>query len=133
MEKEPRISKLFRESGVVKAPDGFTRGVMDRIEAEPRKVTYKPLIGRWGRILLVLFIAGIVAVSLIFSTPAESGFDLGQKLSLPEWQLPSWHIDFSFLSQLHISPWILSTVVAIFLLVLSDAGLNRRKTTSHTG
>jgi hypothetical protein len=127
MEKEPRISKLFRESGIVRAPDGFTRGVMDRIGAEPQKVAYKPLIGRGGRILLILFIAGIVVISLLYSTPGDPLLGLGEKISLPAWQPPEWKLDLNFISRISISPWLLSTVVALFLLVLSDAGLSRRK------
>jgi len=125
MEKDANLSKLFRESGIVHAQDGFTKEVMDRIEAEPQKKPYKPLIGRTGRILLVLFIAGIVVLSLLHSNSGGTIPESAGRISSLNWQWPA--LNFNFITDLQISPWLLSTIVAIFLLVLSDAGLNRKK------
>ena len=65
MERDPKISKLIRELGLVQAPESFSKKVMKKIGVELEKKTYKPLIGRFGRILIFLFIAGIVVVSLV--------------------------------------------------------------------
>jgi hypothetical protein len=127
MEKDTRISKLFRESGIVHAPEGFTRSVMERIEAEPVRKTYKPIIGKTGRILLILFVAGVVAFSLIYSFSGEAKMDPAGGILNLGWQLPSVKFSLDFLKDLRLQPWVLSTIVALFLLVLSDAGLRRRK------
>ena len=34
MKRDPHISKLIRESGVISAPGNFTASVMDKIEAD---------------------------------------------------------------------------------------------------
>jgi hypothetical protein len=127
MEKDTYILKLFRESGIVHAPDGFTRSVLERIEAEPVRKTYKPIIGKTGRILLILFIAGVVAFSLIYSFPGEAKLDPAGEILNLGWQWPSVNFSLDFLKDLPPQPWILSTIVALFLLVVSDAGLRRRK------
>jgi len=128
MEKDKHISKLFRESGVVHAPEGFTKNVMDRIEAEPERKTYKPLIGKTGRILGILLITVIATLSVFYSSMADPANGSTDGFLNREWQLPS--IDFisklDFLGNFHFQPWIISTIVALFLLVLSDAGLRRR-------
>lgn len=127
MEKDKYISKLFKESGVVHAPEGFTKSVMDRIEAEPVRKTYKPLIGRVGRILVVLFIVAVVVISLLYSTSAESTGGPADRFLSQEWQLPSLNLKLDFFEDFQLKPWILSTIVALFLLILSDAGLRRRR------
>lgn len=127
MERDSKISKLIRESGLIHAPDSFSKKVMESIGFETEKKSYKPLIGRFGKILIFLFIAGIVVVSLIYSEPGGRLLDNIGSLSNIEWQLPQIDFNFNFLSEINISAWLASTVVAIFLLVLSDAGLNRRR------
>lgn len=126
MEKDKHISKLFKESGVVHAPEGFTKSVMDRIEAEPVRKAYKPLIGRAGRIMVVLFIVAVVVISLLYSTSAESTGGLTDRFLSQEWQLPSLNFNLDFFENLQLQPWLISTIVALLLLVLSDAGLRRR-------
>ena len=127
MERDPNISKLVRESGLVHAPDSFSKKVMKRIVVEPEKKTYKPLIGRFGRILIILFIAGIVVISLIYSEPGGRILENFKGLSNLEWQLPQLKFSLDFLSEINISAWLASTFAAIFILVLTDAGLSRRK------
>lgn len=112
---------------MIHAPDSFSKKVMESIGFETEKKSYKPLIGRFGKILIFLFIAGIVVVSLIYSEPGGRLLDNIGSLSNIEWQLPQIDFNFNFLSEINISAWLASTVVAIFLLVLSDAGLNRRR------
>jgi len=127
MKRDPHISKLIRESGVVPAPDNFTASVMDKIEAIPVKKTYKPLIGRGGRIIIILFIIAIVVVALLYSNPTGELF--GSTIKLPQvvnkW--PQIHFNLDFLKQINVSTGVVSALVAVFILILSDAGLNRRR------
>lgn len=127
MKRDDNISKLFRESGTLKAPEGFTGNVMKRIEAEPVRKGYKPLIGRTGRILMMLFIGATVVLSLVYSTPVDPGTDTEGGFLNREWQIPAFHLNLDYLQDFNLQPWILSTVVALFLLILSDAGLRRGK------
>ena len=127
MERDPNISKLIRESGLVHAPDSFSKKVMKRIVVEPEKKAYKPLIGRFGRILIVLFIAGIIVISLIYSEPGGRILENFKGISNLEWQLPQPNLSLDFLSEINISAWLASTFAAIFILVFTDAGLSRRK------
>ena len=127
MERDPNISKLIRESGLVHAPDSFSKKVMKRIVVEPEKKAYRPLIGRFGRILIVLFIAGIIVISLIYSEPGGRILENFKGISNLEWQLPQPNLSLDFLSEINISAWLASTFAAIFILVFTDAGLSRRK------
>ena len=127
MKRDPHISKLIRESGLAKAPDSFTAKVMDKIEAIPVSKPYKPLIGRGGRIMIILFLVAVVVLSIIYTDPG--GGLLGSTVSLPrpEWQLPQFNLNLEFLKQVNVSTGVVSALVAMFVLVLSDAGLNRRR------
>jgi hypothetical protein len=127
MEKDRHISKLIRESGIAKAPEDFTQKVMDRIGTESVHKPYKPLIGRTGGIITLLIIAGIAVTSLLLSSPGESAKGILDTWKPVDWQWPSLNLDFSFLEHLNLSPWLIGTLVAVFLLILSDAGLNRKK------
>lgn len=127
MERDPKISRLFRESGLNRAPDDLTDKVIHRIEVIPGKKGYKPLIGRTGRILILLIIIAITVGSLFFT---ESGSRLlNNEGSIPnlEWQMPTWNLNLDFLSDFTLSPWLVSFIVAIFILVISDAGLRRSR------
>jgi hypothetical protein len=100
---------------------------MDKIESIPVRKSYKPLIGRGGRILIVLFIIAVVVLSIVYTDPGGELFGSSIKLPTPEWQLPQWNINLEFLKQANISTGLVAALVAIFILVLSDAGLNRRR------
>ena len=127
MKRDPQISKLMRESGLESAPDDFTSRVMDKLQAVPSKKPYKPLIGRGGRILIILTIAALVVVAMLFTDPAGKLF--GNSISIPrmESRWTQLHFNLDFLKQIHISTGLAAALVAMFLLVLSDVGLNRRK------
>lgn len=129
MKRDPHISKLIRESGMVRAPDNFTAAVMDKIESLPVKKSYKPLIGRGGRIMIILFIIAVVVISLIYSDPSGELFGSASRLPRVEWQWPQINFNLEFLKQINISTGAVSALVAMFILVLSDAGLNRRRLT----
>jgi len=127
MKRDPQISKLMRESGLESAPDDFTSRVMDKLQAVPSKKPYKPLIGRGGRILIILTIAALVVVAMLFTDPAGKLF--GNSISIPrmESRWTQLHFNLDFLKQIHISTGLAASLVAMFLLVLSDVGLNRRR------
>jgi len=127
MKSDPHISKLIRETGLVQAPDNFTEAVMDKIESIPVRKPYKPLIGRGGRILIILFLVAVVLLSFFY--PDQGGEFFGSVLDLPAvgWQWPQIHFNLDFLEQINISTGVVSALVALFILVLSDAGLNRRR------
>lgn len=127
MERDPKIAKLVRESGITRAPENLTSRVMDLIGEEAEKKTYKPLIGKWGRIGIILFIAGIVAASFIWTEPGQGLFEQTGWLSGLEFQLPHIQLNLDFLSQINLSTGLVSALVALFILVLSDAGIRRKK------
>lgn len=127
MERDPHISKLIRESGVLSAPADFTAKVMEKIEAVPEKRAYKPLIGKGGLALFLLFVAGVVVLSIIYTEPGAPLFDFSGKISELNWQLPTFHLNLDFLRQRSFSTVMVSAVVAIFILVLTDALLTRRR------
>jgi uncharacterized membrane protein len=127
MERDPKIAKLVRESGIARAPENLTSRVMDLIGEETDKKTYKPLIGKWGRIGIILFIAGIVAASFVWTEPGQGLFEQTGRLSSLEFQLPQIQLQLDFLSQINPSTGLVSALVALFILVLSDAGIRRRK------
>jgi hypothetical protein len=127
MKRDPHISKLIRESGMISAPENFTASVMDKIEALPAEKSYKPLIGRGGRIMIILFILGIVVIALLYSDP--SGELFGRTISIPqvERQLPQLNFKLDFLQKINFSTGVAAALVALFILILSDAGLSRRR------
>jgi hypothetical protein len=127
MKRDPQISKLMRESGLESAPDDFTSRVMDKLQAVPSEKPYKPLIGRGGRILIILIIAALVVVAMLFTDPAGKLF--GNSISIPrmESRWTQLHFNLDFLKQIHISTGLAASLVAMFLLVLSDVGLNRHR------
>jgi hypothetical protein len=127
MKRDPHISKLIRESGLVQAPDSFTAAVMDKIESMPVRKPYKPLIGRGGRIMIILFLIGVVVLSIFYSDPGGELFGSAVKLPSIDRQLPQLNINLDFLKQIKISTGVVSALVAMFILILSDAGLNRRR------
>lgn len=128
MKRDQQISKLMRESGLESAPDDFTSRVMDKLQAVPSRKLYKPLIGRGGRILIILTIAALVVVAMLFTDPAGKLLD-NTSISVPRLvsQWPQLHFNLDFLKQIHISTGLAAALVAMFLLVLSDVGLNRRR------
>ena len=126
MKRDPHISKLIRESGLVQAPDSFTDAVMDKIESIPVSKTYKPLIGRGGRIMIILFLVTVVVLSVFYSDPSSELFGTLRLPSIDR-QLPQFHLNLDFLKQIKVSTGVVSALAALFILVLSDAGLNRRR------
>ena len=127
MKRDPHISKLIRESGVISAPVNFTTSVMDKIEAVPAKKSYKPLIGRGGRILVILFLVTVIVLAVFYTDPGGELFGNSIKIPRLEPNLPQVQFNLDFLKKINISTGIVAALVAMFVLVLSDAGLNRRR------
>jgi hypothetical protein len=127
MKRDPHISKLIRESGLVQAPDSFTAVVMDKIESIPVSKSYKPLIGRGGRIMIILFLIAVVVLSIIYTDPGGELFGSAIQLPTLDRQLPQLNLNLEFMKRINISTGVVSALVALFILVLSDAGLNRRR------
>ena len=127
MERDPKLSELIRESGLTHAPGNFTDQVMKKIRVETVKSAYKPLIGRGGKIIIVLIFIGLVLVSLLYSEPGGRLFENARGLSNLEWKMPQLNFSFDFFSEISISTWLVSTIAALFVLVLFDAVLNRKR------
>ena len=127
MKRDPHISKLIRESGIKSAPENFTASVMDKIEAVPVKKSYKPLIGRGGRILIILFLAAVVVTAIYYTDSSGEIFGTGIQLPQMERHLPQFSLNLDFLSRINFSAGIAAGLLALFVLILSDAGLSRRR------
>jgi hypothetical protein len=127
MERDPHISKLIRESGLKTAPENFTASVMGKIEAVPAKSSYKPLIGRGGRIIIILLVIAVIVMAVLYTD--STGELFGSRITLPqvERQMPKVNFNLGFLQQINVSTGIVSALVAMFVLILSDAGLNRKR------
>jgi len=118
MERDPTLEKYIRESGVAPAPERFTRDVMEKIGAEPERKRFKPLIGRAGRIVILLSVVALILISVFYAEPGgtSSGF-----------RLPDLSFDLRFLSEIKLPTGLLAALGAIFILVLSDAGFSRKR------
>ena len=127
MERDPHIWKLVRESGLRSAPENFTASVMDKIQEVPVKKAYKPLIGRGGRILIILLIATVVVLAIFFTDPGEGWFGSTVKMPRVDRPEPLFHINMDFLKQINISTGVVSALVAMFILILSDTGMKWRR------
>ena len=127
MKRDPHISKLIRESGVISAPGNFTASVMDKIEAVPAKKSYKPLIGRGGRIMIIFIIIAVIMIAVLYTDPAGELFGSTVKLPRVERQWPQISFNLEFLKQINFSTGMVSVLVALFILVFSDAGVNRHR------
>jgi hypothetical protein len=129
MERDPNITRLIREGGIEKAPLGFTAEVMDLIISVPEKKAYKPLIGRGGQIFIILLGIMIVILTVIYAEPGAKFLQAGSVFPNLEWTIPEFNLNLQFFSKIHFSGGIAAALVALFILVLSDAGLQKRKLT----
>jgi len=127
-DKEQRmLEEIIRSTGVEKAPAGFTRNVMSRVEVEPiyHSPIYSNPMSRLFRVgSLVVFISLIIA-AIFSSGPVNSQFMaplsewLGNLTNIPEMlPLP----DISMPENLRSLPYIVS---AVLLLLFLDSLLNR--------
>ena len=65
--------------------------------------------------------------SLLSAEPGQRIFNSEGVLSGLEWQLPQITFNLDFLSQISPSTGLVAGLVALFILVLSDAGIRRRR------
>lgn len=127
MERDPNISRLIREGGIEKAPRDFTSRVMDQIMSAPEKKTYKPLIGKGGQLFIILLVVTVVIVTVLYGEPGTRLLEPGKVFTLPEWNLPEFQLNLQFLERFNYSGAIAATLVALFILVLTNVGLNKRR------
>ena len=112
------MKKLIRESGIMPAPEGFTKEVMEKIGTVPAEIRARPLIGRTGRIIILLAVIAVVLISIFY---ADTG---GQSSGF---QLPDLSFDLQFLSEINLTRGLVAALAAVFILVLSDAGFSRKR------
>jgi hypothetical protein len=127
MKRDPNIAKLIKESGTVAAPEDFTASVMDKIAAVPVKKSYKPLIGRWGRIIIIVFILAVIITALFYTDTSGELFGRGIDLPALKQEVPQFKLNLDFLDQVNFSAGVAAGLLALFILILSDAGLSSRR------
>ncbi len=119
MEKDRNIERLIRDNGLAQPGTDFTERVMRSVNQSALRSHYRPLIGRFGRILILVLIAAILVISFVYTGSN------GQDASQAEWL----QLDFRFsLPDLGgtLLYGALAGGVAIMLLVLSDAGWGKK-------
>jgi hypothetical protein len=120
MKKDKNIENLVREFGLEKASEDFTEKVMEKVKARPEKTTYKPLIGRVGRILILASILSLMVISVIFNEPSDQLTEKGFQLYNLDIKLPE-------LPQFDFSIGLLSVIFSIFILVAGDTIIRLRR------
>lgn len=81
--------------------------------------------------MIIFFIVAVIILALVYTEPGGELF--GSSIQLPQLK-PNWpqmQFNLDFLKELNISTGIVSAVVALFVLILSDAGLNYRRRLSQ--
>ena len=127
MERDPKISKLIMEGGLEPAPKDFTSQVMDLIASAPVKKAYKPLIGKGGQIVIILMGITLVILAVVYAEPGARFIQAGDTFPSLEWKLPEFNLNLQIFSKINFSGGIAAALLALFVLVLSDAGLSKRK------
>jgi hypothetical protein len=127
MERDPNISRLIREGGIERAPQGFTGRVMDLIVSAPEKKTYQPLIGKGGQIFILLLAITVVVIATVFAEPGGKFIQPGGVIENLQFKVPELHLNLDFFSEINFSGAIAAALLALFILVLSDAGLRKKK------
>ena len=77
--------------------------------------------------MIILFLIAVVVISVIYTDPGGELFGSTIQLPTADRQLPQLNLNLEFLKQVNISTGVVAALVAMFILVLSDAGLNRRR------
>jgi hypothetical protein len=127
MERDPKISKLIREGGLELAPKDFTSQVMNRIASVPERKLYKPLIGKGGRIIIILLGITLVILTAFLAEPGSRFIQTEGLLPHFSWKIPEFTLNLEFFSNINFSGGIAAALIALFILVLGDAGLNKRR------
>ncbi len=127
MERDPKISKLIMEGGLEQAPKDFTGQVMDLIASVPVKKAYKPLIGKGGQIGIILLGITLVILAVVYAEPGALFIQAGDTFPSLEWKVPEFNLNLQFFSKINFSGGIAAALIALFILVLTDAGLGKRR------
>ena len=118
--QDQQLKQLLQERGIDMPSPDFTDRVMDRIEALPQSkpIVYKPLIGRFGWLAIVLGALGFIIAVFSTASPSAATPDL-----LPDFasRLPS----FPELNFPNLSPTIILISVAFTLLILAERVMDR--------
>ena len=125
MERDKKLEQIIKEHALISAPDNFTDLVIEKIK-EPLTSSYKPLIGKAGRIFIFVFITLIIGLS-IYTASVETGVP---GLNIPDWNFALSDLDWNFaLSDIHwkIPSGLLAGLIAVFILALADARLARSR------
>ncbi len=124
MERDKKIEKIVRENSLLSPSANFTEAVLNRIRVSPVTSTYKPLIGRKAGYIAIFLVVSFLLIA-IFSSQSELAEPL---VNLPKWDInfPEWNISLPKISW-EIPSGILAGVVALFILILSDAGYSRSR------
>jgi hypothetical protein len=70
---------------------------------------------------------GVVVASLLAAEPGQRIFSSEGVFSGLEFQMPQLTFNLDFISQISPSTGLVAGLVALFILVLSDAGIRRRR------
>ena len=116
MERDLRLEKIFREEALLKAPDSFTDKVIQKL-GTTQPATYKPLIGRIGKIIILAFAGALLSIGLIIATYETNE----QLINIPEWGFHLPEMDWKIPSA------VLASILAVFVLVLTDARLTKSR------
>jgi len=124
MERDKKLEKIVRENSLLAPSDNFTESVLNKIRVTSMEISYKPIIGRKAGYIAISLVATILLVA-IFSTINGGSESL---VNLPDWNiaLPEWNINLPKFSW-KIPTGLLAGVVAVFILVLTDAGYSRSR------
>jgi hypothetical protein len=127
--KEKHMREIVRQMEIIKAPDGFTERVMNRVLAEPKHtvISYKPLISPvvW-LVILAIFIALVVMVYFFSGTQTGTGSFYGIPL-IVEPALAWLREVFESVRTINTSPVLiyLSIFILLMLLLIDELILKR--------
>jgi uncharacterized integral membrane protein len=116
MEKDDTLKDIIIDQAIIKAPEGFTESIMDRIEIEPAKQIYRPLI-RPG---ILIAIISMILILLIVVGFGNSNSEREILFSIPEIQL-----NFPDISPILLAGFA-GAIISTMLLVISEAELKRK-------
>ncbi len=117
MEKDKRLGEIMKENGPLRAPDGFTEKVLNKIDSIPVRSGYKPILNqRVGITIAAVFIILLIIIGLGIDDSARE----------PLFRLPEFNIKLPEIAPV-LTTGFIAGVIATFLLLLSDFGLRSRK------
>ncbi len=118
MQEDKKLEKIIKAQGLVSPSSDFTQNVIAKIKGESIATSFRPIIGKRGR-LIGLAIVSFIILFTIFGGDANPSQTI---LNIPQWDLKMPDIS------LAIPKVVLAGFAAVFILVLSDAGIRRYRT-----